>query len=192
VEFLNDFTVSVRKSLEEIDPSYQSYNGLVVCGTHAPHDTEMMIDKIQEARKNGTPTLLICFGNQLGAIQWARDNRIPDATSEEFGEGTFVVKKRPELKVGLHEGESWWSNYEVVIDWEIPKNFISVPFHPEYQSSKDKPHPILKEFLETCKNQCKHEWEIMGLLGYFKKCKLCNLGVRIRMLDENYYKSYGE
>lgn len=29
--------------------------------------------------------------------------------------------------------------------------FIGVQFHPEYQSPKDNPHPILKEFIKFCK-----------------------------------------
>ena len=28
---------------------------------------------------------------------------------------------------------------------------MGVQFHPEYQSSKNRPHPILKEFIEVCK-----------------------------------------
>ena len=153
MEILNDFSTSVKKAFDEIDPNWKDYDGLVICGTHSPHDTEALIEKIFVARETGRQTLLICFGHQLGAIQWARQNGIKDATSEEFGKGTFVVKKRPELKVGLHEGESWWSNYDVAIDWEIPKNFISVPYHPEYQSSEGKPHPILVEFLNRCRRQ---------------------------------------
>ena len=114
----------------------------------------MLITKIKEARETGKPALLICSGHQLGAIEYARHLLgIKDATSEEFGQGTFVVKKRPQLKVGLHEGESWWSNYEVAIDWKIPPNFVSVPYHPEYESSFDKPHPDLIRFLNLCKRQ---------------------------------------
>ena len=30
--------------------------------------------------------------------------------------------------------------------------FIGVQFHPCYQSSKDKPHPLLVEFLSSCKH----------------------------------------
>lgn len=153
MEILNDFSTSICKALSEIDPNYESYKGLVICGTHNPHNTEEMIELIRTARREKIPTLLICFGHQLGAIQWARDNGIPDATSEEFGHGTFVVKKRPELKIGLHEGESWWSNYDVAIDWDIPEHFISVPFHPEYQSSKDKPHQLIVSFLNLCKKK---------------------------------------
>jgi len=148
---LNDFNTSVSKALSEIDPKWRDYDGLVVCGTHAPHDVEYMIDCIKHARDTKKPALLICFGYQLGCIEYFRDEHgIYDATSEEFSDiGTFVVRKRPELKVGLHDGESWWSNYEADA-WPVPGNFIAVPFHPEYQSSKDKPHPLLVQFLKLC------------------------------------------
>lgn len=152
MEILNDFSTSVRKALEEIDPNYEYYKGLVICGTHNPHNTEEMIDLIRIAREEKVPALLICFGHQLGAIEFARNILgIKDATSEEFGQGTFVIRKRPELKVGLHEGESWWSNYDVAIDYKFPEWFISVPFHPEYQSNKEKPHPLLLKFIENAK-----------------------------------------
>lgn len=155
---LNDFTTSVSKALGEIYPKWRDLNGLIVCGTHSPHDVEYMLDQIEKARKEKTPALLICFGYQLAAIEYARNVLgIKDATSEEYGQGTFIVKKRPELKVGLHEGESWWSYYEVdpnfELDWVAPDNFILAPYHPEYQSSKDKPHPLLVDFVNLCKNQ---------------------------------------
>lgn len=154
MEIINDFRTSVIKAFDEIDENWRSYNGLVVAGTHnfEKINIEETINKIRTARKTGLPTLLICAGYQLGAIQWARDNGIPDATSEEFGKGTFVVRKRLEPKIGYFDGESWWSNYEVVIDWDIPDTFIAVPFHPEYGSSVFKPHPLLLKFLNLCKN----------------------------------------
>lgn len=151
MKILCNFQTSVRKALTEIDPKWESYDGLIVCGTHTPHDTEQLIDEIRQARNEKRPALLICFGHQLGAIQWARDNGIPDATSEEFGAGTFVVKKRSQLKVGLQNGESWWSNYFVDIKWDIPDYFVSVAFHPEYESSKKNPHPLLIHFLNLCR-----------------------------------------
>ena|SRR3990167_10290783 len=157
---LNDFSTSVRKALEEIDQDWDSYDGLVVAGTHTPHDVEEMIEKIQEARKTGLPFYGECFGHQLASIEWARNVMgIKDATSEEFGEGTFIVKKRPELKVGLHDGESWWSNYEVIEEVEKdfmenrPPHMITVPFHPSYQSSQDNPHPLLVKFLTYAKSK---------------------------------------
>lgn len=157
MEVLNDFDTSVSRALTEIYPKWRNLPGLIVCGTHAPHDIEYMLDAIAEARESGIPFLGICFGHQLAAIQYARDVLgIEDATSEEFGQGTFVVKKRPEKKVGLFDGESWWSYFDVVIDWEKPKNFFTSPYHPEYQSWKNKPHPDLKAFIKYARKYAKH------------------------------------
>lgn len=155
MEILNDYSTSVKKALEEIDSNYLNYKGLVICGTHDPHNTEEMIGLIKIAREEGIPFLGICFGFQLCAIEYARNVLgIKDATSEEFGTGTFVVKKLPELKVGLHNGESYWNNYEVDLpDLKIPENFFVSQFHPEYQSSKDKPHPLLVNFINYARNQ---------------------------------------
>jgi CTP synthase (UTP-ammonia lyase) len=152
MQILNTFQTSVHRALSEIDENYIYYDGLVICGTHNQENVDQLIDVIKKARETKRPTLLICAGHQLGAIEYARNVLgIKDATSEEFGQGTFVVKKRPQLKVGLHEGETWWSNYDVAIDYKIPENFISVPYHPEYQSSKDKPHKDLINFINLCK-----------------------------------------
>ena len=154
MELLGEFKTSVKRALEEIDPNWESYEGLVICGTHAPINVDELISRISEARKSSTPFLGICHGHQLYAIEYARTVKgIKDATSEEFGRGTFVVKKRPELKVGLHDGETYWNNYEVVIDLEWPDFFITTQSHPEYQSSIDRPHPLLVQFLEICKNK---------------------------------------
>ena len=169
MKILNDFNTTVKKALEEIDSNYMEYEGLVICGTHSPHDVEKLIDEIREAREKGTPFLGICFGHQLAAIEYARNVLgISNATSEEFGEGVFVVYKLPQLNVGLlfsypektEEGikstlESFWNNFEVMPDilnrWEKPSNFITCQYHPEYQSSKDNPHPLLLQFIKTCK-----------------------------------------
>ena len=154
MKIYGEYITSVRRALSEIDLHWENYKGLIVAGTHNPKSLEidLLLKEIEYARINKIPSLFICFGHQLAAIEYARNVlNIKDATSEEFGEGTLVVKKRPNLKVGLHDSESWWSNYDVCIDWKISENFISVPFHPEYQSSKDKPHPVLKEFINACK-----------------------------------------
>lgn len=151
MELLNDFNTSVAKALEEIDSNYLDYPGFVICGTHSPHDVEDMIATITKCRITKTPYLGICFGHQLAAIEWARYNGTPNATSEEFGHGTFVVKKMPELVVGLKGGESYWHNYEVVIDWQPTPEQYTAQYHPEYQSSKDKPHPLLVKFLNHAK-----------------------------------------
>jgi len=152
MQLRNDFTTSVERALSEIDPLWREYPGLVVCGTHSPHDVEEMIGEIAKARVDGTPFLGICFGHQLAAIEYARNVLgIPEATSEEFGEGHIVVKKLPQLNVGLKDGESFWNNYEVVIKTKHPPHFFTCQFHPEYQSSKDKPHPLLVQFLDYAK-----------------------------------------
>jgi CTP synthase (UTP-ammonia lyase) len=72
---LNDLSTTVRRALEEIDPNYESYNGLVVCGTHNFHDVEMMIGEIKKARESGTPALLICAGHQLAWIEYCRSKQ---------------------------------------------------------------------------------------------------------------------
>jgi CTP synthase (UTP-ammonia lyase) len=151
---LNDFNTSVKKSLSEIDPKWEEYEGLVICGTHSPelYDIEHQINEIRDARENSMPYLGICFGHQLAAVEYARNVRgIKDAVSTEWGKGTPVVVKLPELKVGLHNGESYWHNYEVTIRWQNPEHFFTCQFHPEYQSTKKKPHPLLVSFLKYAK-----------------------------------------
>lgn len=158
MKILNDFSTSVQKAFSEIDPKWRDYPGLVVCGTHNPHNPEIMIDEIQVARERRIPFLGICFGHQLAAIEYARNVMgIKDAVSEEWGHGTFVVKRRPEgLKIGLHDGESYWNNFEVDIKYSgqmrYPSCFFTSQSHPEYQSSKRKPHPLLVKFLQYARN----------------------------------------
>ncbi len=164
MELMFDFSTSVRKALDEIDPKWQTYDGLIVCGTHSPtkHDIDRALICLEHTRKNDIPTLGICFGYQLMAIEYAQNVlKQPDATSEEFGiSGEYVVKKREEgLKVGLHDGESWWHNYEVVPEIAemmeksvFTDNYFGVQYHPEYQSSKEKPHPLLTKFIDICRS----------------------------------------
>lgn len=158
MRILNDFHISVERALSEISPRWRDYDGLVICGTHTPTNTEQMIRDIREARETGLPFLGICFGYQLAAIEYARNVLgIADATSEEYAtEGTFVIRKRTALKVGLHEGESYWHHYEVIPilleKWEKPANFFVSQFHPEYNSRKGSPHRLLLDFLKFAMN----------------------------------------
>ena len=168
MEILNDFNTSVEKALSEIDKNWKKYSGLIICGTHTPHpqDAEEQIKKIKKARENKNPFLGICFGHQLAAIEYARNVLDQtEATSEEWGadNGDFIVKRLPQLNVGIKEVfyngekhfESFWNNYEVdngMLDlWKTEDNFITCQFHPEYQSSKDKPHPLLVKFIRYAK-----------------------------------------
>lgn len=161
MKLINDFSTSVRKALSEIDPKWESYDGLIICGTHAPTEIDKTLSLIHLARTTNTPTLGICAGLQMMAIEYSRNVLgIEDATSEEFGDGTFVVEKMKDLVVGLKDGESYWHNYAVRPDIfeKLVKNamsprFIGVQYHPEYQSSKDNKHPLLVNFINECKNQ---------------------------------------
>lgn len=104
------------------------------------------------------------------------------ANSEEIDANADLIYKLPELRVGIkpvtwsggQTYESHWHNYafnqkyhEVFSNYfdisytenvaEIIKLrshpfFTGVQFHPEYQSSKDKPHLLLSQFLEICRN----------------------------------------
>lgn len=155
MEIVGSFQTSVRRALREIDPEYESYVGLVVCGSHDTSDAESIINKIRVAREQKIPVLGICYGHQLAAIEYARNVvGYKDATSEEMSDtGTFIVKKRADgLQVGMKGGESYWNNYEVdsSFNWPKPDYMITVQFHPEYESSLDNPHPILLEFLRLC------------------------------------------
>ena len=178
MEILNDFDTSVRKAFSEIDPDWEMYDGLVVAGTHNPHDISNTLEKIRLARETSRPFLGICMGLQLMAIEYARNVlEIKDATSEEFGKGTCVVVKMPELRVGIfkveNRMESHWHNFKVnnefIEDFEgygvtmtdeileelSHRNMVGVQYHPEYQSSKKNPHPLLKLFIEQCKKYTK-------------------------------------
>lgn len=181
-----DFYTSVLKAFKEIDPKFEDYNGLVITGSHSPAHVEDNLKKIEWARQNNIPTLGICMGLQLMAIEWARNMcGIPDATSAEIspGIGTQIVVKMPELRVGIRpvnwggqtRMESHWHNYKINRDYltlfredwretetdgvvEVMRMvghpfFCGIQFHPEYQSSKDNPHPLLKEFIKACKQK---------------------------------------
>ena len=152
---LGDYTTSLHKALEEIDKDYMKYDALVIAGSHTPKEPELIIEKIKEYREAGKPVYGECYGHQLCAIEHARNVLgIKDATSEEWGTGTFVVKKLSALNVGLKNGESYWNNYyvvnEIFFERDKPANTITAQFHASYQSSKDKPHFLLVKFLNLC------------------------------------------
>ena len=157
MEMIGDFTTTLVDALDEIDSNWREYPGLIVAGTHTPKFVEETISRVREAVLNGEPFLGICHGYQIAVISYARDILgIKDATSEEYGTpGTFVISKR---KAGLVcgegvDGESYWSNFDVNSDIiklpiEFQENIFAVPYHPEYESHKARPHPFLVNFLE--------------------------------------------
>ena len=193
MELLNDFSTSVRKAFSEIYPAWESLDGLVICGTHAPKDIEETLTKIMTYRLENRPILGICAGLQMLAIEFTRNEiGLRGAGSEEWYENDIftvelkefekVVKKLPELRVGTRsvawqiDGatlESHWHNYAVagwvavrmsergyktvltdgVLEYAHRGIIVGVQFHPEYQSSKDAPHPLLVEFINICKTR---------------------------------------
>jgi CTP synthase len=120
------------------------------------------------------------MGFQLSIIEFARNVvGLVDANSTEIDPDTTapVVEKMDALRVGMRpvgsRMESFWHNYavneqfldifinngwnfvksEVIAQGRLngPKYFLGTQYHPEYQSTKEKPHPILKEFIEYAK-----------------------------------------
>lgn len=171
----NSFHTNVERALNSIDGNYKDYNGIVMVGSHTPGELDQKIDKIKEARENGTPYLGICFGMQVALIEYARNVLgIKDATSEEISKGAYIIKKLPELRVGIHEVEgeleSHWHHFafnekykdQFEKDWhlvftkgilEIAKYkhhpfFVLVQYHPEYKEN----HLLLKDFITICKS----------------------------------------
>lgn len=161
MEIIGSFDTSVRKALEEIDQNYEMYDALVVCGTHEPQkfDIEEIIKKISEARETRKPFLGLCFGWQLAAVEWARNMMyIKGATSEEWGSGILVVKKRNDLNVGHKTDGSYWNRFEVIDEVKInyeanrPVGSFVTQSHPEYESSYWRPHALLVSFLKYASN----------------------------------------
>ena len=156
MKIYGDFTTSVIRAFNEIDKNWQSYNGIVVCGSHKPKGQEELIELIGQLLDNETPFYGECWGYQLASIAYARYKLgITDATSEEWSKsGTPIVKKISKgLNVGLKNGESYWNNYEVAIDWEKPENFFVAQYHASYQSKLTKPHKLIVNFLNYAKSK---------------------------------------
>lgn len=157
---LGEFNTTLKVALTEIDPKWETYDALIIAGSHSPHDIEEKLEAIEDARKTGKPFLGICHGHQLAAIEHAKNVfGIHHATSAEWSKsGYFIVVPREGLEVGHVDGQTYWSNYEVdkvfQVAWDKDKsdNFVTVPFHPEYESSKENPHPVLLNFIKLCRN----------------------------------------
>lgn len=179
MEIIGGFQTSVRKALGEIDPNFEKYRGLVICGRHAPDKktAEEEILRMEEARLSGIPTLGICWGLQVMMIEYARNVwKIKDATSEELDadSANAIIVKMPQLRVGIKDVggrmESHWHNYRIQeisaleMDFVVLRSeeiveqmrlkahpfYVGTQFHPEYQSSVDHPHPLLVDFLRIC------------------------------------------
>ena len=174
----SDFSTSIEKAFDEIDPKWRDYVGMVALGTHSPEDIDLKLNRIQFAREHKIPFLGICMGMQLMAIEYARNVlELKEANTQEVDPKADLIVKMPNLRVGIFdvEGrmESHWHNYKfnndyipLFKDWDMVMTqgvveemmrdlMAGVQYHPEYQSSKQKPHPLLKTFLTICKQYTK-------------------------------------
>mgnify|MGYP001581699917 CR=1 FL=1 len=158
----NSLDTTLIKALNEIDENWREYKGLICCGSWPGQDDNAFYEKnvyeLKKAKGRGIPYLGICLGMQM-------------IIKMEGGK----LEKLEENRVGIKEVIGWWgitneshwhrfAGREDIRGYQIVKTdgiieamrleyhpfFVGTQFHPEYQSSKDKPHPILKEFLEVC------------------------------------------
>lgn len=122
------FRASLEKSLDDIDPKWKSYPGLLITGTHHPEDisTADALEQIKKARETGLPTLGICFGLHLGVIEFSRNVlQLADANTSELSKSTLhpVIDALPGVRVGLfpvldlqtkiNREENHWHQYKV-------------------------------------------------------------------------------
>ena len=160
----NPLITTLYKALDEIDDKWRRYNGIVVPGSWPGQDDEQFIQdiipKLKEAKESGIPYLGLCLGMQAIGVM-------------EGGELIKMAENRqgiyPVIGWWGETQESHWHRYRVwgrfpeynvyesdgIIEIMRLKDhpfFVGTQFHPEFQSSKLSPHPILKEFLEVCRN----------------------------------------
>jgi CTP synthase len=178
----DSFDTSVRKALAEIDPDYMRYPGLIITGSHAPSNVDAQLLLLKTTRTTGIPTLGICFGMQLMAIEFVDSVFGIPSTSEEFTDAPRdrfrLIQKLSEIRVGMRKVgkrmESHWHNYALfdgyiagqlrdhfdivstdsiveIMELRDHPFYLGTQFHPEYQSSKTDPHPVLLDFLTACR-----------------------------------------
>lgn len=121
MEIVNDFTTSLKKALTEIDNKWETYNGLIVAGTHDPKNVEKIIEQIKNARENKIPFLGVCMGFELMLIEWMRHLGHTQANSAELDINATpkVIVQLPNVRVGIRQVywrgeesfESHWHNY---------------------------------------------------------------------------------
>lgn len=127
-----DFHTSVEKALEEIDPKYASYPGLVIIGSHAPEKIEEKLALIKDAREKGIPFLGICLGFQLMAIEWVRTMAgLADANTTEVDPNTPtpVIVKMKKRHTGIRP-VTWFDG--IVTNESHWHNYALNPFHLRY------------------------------------------------------------
>jgi CTP synthase len=108
----------------------KDYDGILIPGGFGKRGIEGKIEAIKYARENNVPFLGLCLGFQLAVVEFARNKAgMPDATSEEMGEGTHVIALLPEQE-GLTElgGTMRLGNYTADIrDGTLAKKLYGEP-----------------------------------------------------------------
>ena len=161
----NPLVTTLYKALDEIDEKWRDYNGVIVTGSWPGQNDDKFIEeiipKIKEAKENRIPYLGLCLGMQAIGVM----------------EGGGLIKM-PEHRQGVYKVHGWggegeeshwhrfrvWGEfpeYDVYEDEGIVSSmrlrehpfFVACQFHPEYQSSKDRPHPLLVQFLGECRSK---------------------------------------
>lgn len=123
-----DFYTTVEKALDETDPNWQDYQGLIVVGSHTPEATYQKLLRIRHAREDKIPFLGICFGMQLMVIEYAR--HVLDlfyAETQEVDPETDqpIFTELSERRTGIREvtwkgqtrNETHWHQYTFNIDY---------------------------------------------------------------------------
>ena len=198
----NALITTLIKSLDEIDKNWRDYEGLIIPGSWPGEDDKEFIKKaisrVKEAKKNKIPFLGICLGLHVLALS----------------EGGRVVRMDEQRK-GIYPVKGWWGETQEThwhgykIEGEFPgyvvyetdgiieamrkDNIIATQFHPEYQSSKKNPHPILKEFLDTCKLKKQYLKEVKGGIveGEDRRRWFCNWASSLGELEGTAEDTWG-
>lgn len=161
----NSLLTTLSKALDEIDPRWKSYSGLLIPGSWPGQDDDRFIarsiQKIMEAKRDKIPFLGICLG--LHALVKAEGGKL-----EQLHEGRRGIQRVNDW-MG-NRMESHWHKFKAVGDfpaYDVYKTggiietmrlkdhsfFVATQWHPEYQSSRGNPHPLLVEFLNVCRKQ---------------------------------------
>jgi CTP synthase len=138
---MDDSYVSIEEALKHasaelggsIDIEYQStenlekngideYDGIIIPGGFGSRGVEGKMEVIRYCRENGIPILGLCYGMQLMVVEYIRNVKDMDATSEEFenGEEHKVIAELPGQKnVEEMGGTMRLGSYQASVEGEV-------------------------------------------------------------------------